>query len=74
TLITLRIGYVTLSYLKKGSEELKGKSGVRVRRSAMLASAKDLGELAKDSTISGVQFLGKKINELLYGAKTSEAV
>ena len=74
TLITLRIGYVTLSYLKKGSEELKGKSGVRVRRSAMLASAKDLGELAKDSTISGVQFLGKKINELLYGAKPSEAV
>jgi hypothetical protein len=71
TLITLRIGYVTLSYLKKGSNELKGKSGVRVRRYAMLDSAKALGEIAKDSTVSSVQFLGTKIQELLFGAKPS---
>lgn len=71
TLITLRIGYVTLSYLKKGSEALKGKSGVRVRRYAMLESAKALGEIAKDSTVTGVQFLGTKITELLTGAKPS---
>ena len=71
TLITLRIGYVTLSYLKKGSNELKGKSGVRVRRYAMLDSAKALGEIAKDSTVSSVQFLGTKINELLFGVKPS---
>lgn len=71
TLITLRIGYVTLSYLKKGSEALKGKSGVRVRRYAMLDSAKALGEIAKDSTVSSVQFLGTKITELLTGSKPS---
>lgn len=71
TLITLRIGYVTLSYLKKGSNELKGKAGVRVRRYAMLDSAKAMGEIAKDSTVSSVQFLGTKIQELLFGVKPS---
>lgn len=71
TLITLRIGYVTLSYLKKGSNELKGKAGVRVRRYAMLDSAKAMGEIAKDSTITSVQYLGTKINELIFGTKPS---
>ena len=40
TIMTLRIGYVTKAYLQKGSKELKGVKGAKVRRDAMLSALK----------------------------------
>ena len=40
TIMTLRIGYVTRSYLKKGAKELKGVKGAHVRKDAMIQALK----------------------------------
>jgi len=72
TLLTLRIGYVTLEYLKKGSEALEGKKGIKVRRQAMLQSAKAMVEISKDSTIQGSKMISDKITELLSGKKAEK--
>ncbi|MBR1719692.1 MAG: hypothetical protein IJ726_04655 [Phocaeicola sp.] len=41
TIMTLRIGYVTRSYLKKGAKELKGVKGAYVRKEAMISALKN---------------------------------
>ena len=41
TIMTLRIGYVTRSYLKKGAKELKGVKGAYVRKDAMISALKN---------------------------------
>ena len=41
TIMTLRIGYVTRSYLKKGAKELKGVKGAHVRKEAMIQALKN---------------------------------
>jgi len=70
TLLTLRIGYVTLAYLKSGSEELKGKKGVKVRRRAMLSAAKDFLTIAKETgnevTSQSYKFVTDKIEGMLH--------
>lgn len=40
TIMTLRIGYVTRAYLKKGAKELKGVKGAHVRKDAMISALK----------------------------------
>lgn len=65
SLLTLRIGYVTLSYLKEGTEGLAGRRGMKVRRNAMLQAIKAFGIMAKDTTISGLALIGEKIGDLL---------
>lgn len=65
SLLTLRIGYVTLAYLKEGSEGLAGKKGMKVRRHAMLEAIKAFGVMAKDTTVSGLSLIGEKISDLL---------
>lgn len=64
-LLTLRIGYVTLAYLKEGTEGLAGKNGIKVRRHAMLESIKAFGLIAKETTNSGLSYMGEKIDEIL---------
>ncbi len=65
SLLTLRIGYVTLAYLKEGAEGLEGRRGMKVRRNAMLQAIKAFGVMAKDTTISGLALIGEKISDLL---------
>ena len=65
SLLTLRIGYVTLAYLKEGAEGLEGKNGMKVRRRAMLEAIKAFGVMAKDTTVSGLSLIGEKISDLL---------
>ena len=73
TLLTLRIGYVTLAYLKSGSEELRGKKGVKVRRRAMLSAATDFLSIAKETgnevTAQSYQMVTDKIEHMLFGKK-----
>jgi hypothetical protein len=47
--MTLRIGYVTKSYLTKGANELKGKRGARVRKEAMKAALLNFPKLLRDA-------------------------
>ena len=65
SLLTLRIGYVTLAYLKEGADGLAGKNGIKVRRRAMLESIKAFGIIAKETTNSGLAYMGEKIDEIL---------
>lgn len=65
SLLTLRIGYVTLAYLKEGADGLAGKNGIKVRRRAMLESIKAFGIIAKETTNSGLSYMGEKIDEIL---------
>lgn len=65
SLLTLRIGYVTLAYLKEGAEGLAGKNGIKVRRHAMLESVKAFGVIAKETTNNGLSYMGEKIEEIL---------
>ncbi len=78
TLLTLRIGYVTLAYLKSGSEELKGKKGVKVRRRAMLSAANDFLTIAKETgnevTSQSYKFITDKIESMLHGKKEEPSV
>lgn len=71
TLLTLRIGYVTLAYLKKGSKALEGKNGIRVRRRAMLHAATDFLEIAKETganmTEQSYKIITEKIDHMLHG-------
>ena len=69
SLLTLRIGYVTIAYLQEGSEGLSGRNGMKVRRHAMLEAIKAFGPMAKDTTIEGLAFMGNKISELLKKTK-----
>lgn len=65
SLLTLRIGHVTLAYLKEGTEGLAGKNGIKVRRHAMLESVKAFGVIAKETTNNGLSYMGEKIEEIL---------
>ena len=49
TIMTLRIGYVTKSYLTKGPKELKGKRGARVRKEAMKNALLNFPKLLRDA-------------------------
>ena len=73
SLLTLRIGYVTLSYLKEGTEGLAGRRGMKVRRNAMLQAIKAFGIMAKDTTISGLALIGEKVGDLLKKGQDTES-
>ena len=72
TALTLRIGYVTRAYLKKGAKELEGKKGRQVRRQAMLDSLRGTLGIMKDTgngVATGVanrilNYLKKKTNNV----------
>lgn len=49
TIMTLRIGYVTKAYLRKGPKELKGKKGARVRKEAMKQALMNFPKLLRDA-------------------------
>ena len=73
TLLTLRIGYVTLTYLKSGSKALAGKNGIKVRRRAMLNAATEFLSIAKETgtnmTEQSYKVITDKVEELLHGKK-----
>lgn len=48
TIMTLRIGYVTKSYLRKGAKELKGVKGAYVRKDAMISALKNFPVLLSE--------------------------
>lgn len=73
-LLTLRIGYVTLAYLKEGAEGLAGKNGIKVRRHAMLQAIKAFGIIAKESTTEGLAYMGEKIDEILNKKETQKPI
>ncbi|MCR5131952.1 MAG: YcjF family protein [Prevotella sp.] len=77
TLLTLRIGYVTLTYLKSGSKALEGKNGIKVRRRAMLQAATDFLSIAKETgsnmTEQSYKIITDKVDELLHGKKEESA-
>ena len=73
SLLTLRIGYVTLAYLKEGADGLAGKNGIKVRRRAMLESIKAFGIIAKETTNSGLSYMGEKIDEILNKTEPQKA-
>ena len=76
TLLTLRIGYVTLAYLKSGSKALAGKNGVKVRRKAMLEAATDFLAIAKETgssmTEQSYKLITDKIDALLHPSAHKE--
>ncbi|MBR5729758.1 MAG: DUF697 domain-containing protein [Prevotella sp.] len=76
TLLTLRIGYVTLAYLKSGSKALAGKNGVKVRRKAMLQAATDFLAIAKetgsDMTEQSYKLITDKIEAMLHPSAHKE--
>ena len=76
TLLTLRIGYVTLAYLKSGSKALAGKNGVKVRRKAMLQAATDFLAIAKetgtDMTEQSYKLITDKIEAMLHPSAQKE--
>ena len=78
TLLTLRIGYVTLTYLKSGSKALAGKNGIKVRRRAMLNAATEFLSIAKETgtnmTEQSYKVITDKVEELLHGKKEEEVV
>lgn len=49
TIMTLRIGYVTKSYLTKGPKALKGKRGAQVRKEAMKSALLNFPKLLRDA-------------------------
>ena len=59
TLLSLRIGHVTLAYLREGAQALSGKAGVKVRRRAMLDAVKSFLVLSQDTTIAGLAAMGQ---------------
>ena len=67
TLLTLRIGHVTLTCLREGSAALVGKAGAKVRRQAMLDAVKSFLVLSKDSTIEGLSAMGQKLDSWING-------
>lgn len=69
TLLSLRIGHVTLAYLREGADALAGKAGARVRRQAMLDAVKSFLALSKDTTIAGLSAMGQKIDALISGGQ-----
>ena len=73
TLLSLRIGHVTLAYLREGAQALSGKSGARVRRRAMLDAVKSFLILSRDTTISGLSLMGQKLDAWINGEKEQPA-
>jgi hypothetical protein len=67
TLLSLRIGHVTLACLRDGAAALSGKAGAKVRRQAMIDAVKSFLVLSKDTTIAGLSAMGDKITALLNG-------
>ena len=67
TLLSLRIGHVSLACLRDGAAALSGKAGAKVRRQAMIDAVKSFLVLSKDTTIAGLSAMGEKITSLLNG-------
>ena len=67
TLLSLRIGHVTLSCLRDGAAALSGKAGAKVRRQAMIDAVKSFLTLSKDTTIAGLTAMGEKLNTWING-------
>ena len=72
TLLSLRIGHVTLAYLREGAGALSGKSGAKVRRRAMLDAVKSFLVLSKDTTIAGLAAAGQKLDAWISGERPQE--
>ena len=68
TLLSLRIGHVTLAYLREGAQALSGKSGAKVRRRAMLDAVKSFLILSRDTTIAGLSAMGQKLDAGINGS------
>ena len=68
TLLSLRIGHVTLAYLREGAQALSGKSGAKVRRRAMLDAVKSFLILSRDTTIAGLSAMGQKLDAWINGS------
>ncbi len=64
TLLTLRIGYVTRSYLEHGSAALAGKAGMGVRRRAMIDALKEVAVIGAEATKQGLSTAAGKIADL----------
>ena len=73
TLLSLRIGHVTLACLREGSAALAGKAGAKVRRQAMLDAVKSFLVLSKDSTIEGLSAMGQKLDGWINGTPDTPA-
>ncbi|MCR4859839.1 MAG: YcjF family protein [Bacteroidales bacterium] len=73
TLLTLRIGHVTLAYLREGADALSGKAGAKVRRQAMLDAVKSFIALSKDTTIAAMNSVGQKLDAWLNGTPEEPA-
>lgn len=73
TLLSLRIGHVTLACLREGSAALAGKAGAKVRRQAMLDAVKSFLVLSKDSTIEGLSAMGAKLDSWINGTPDTPA-
>ena len=73
TLLSLRIGHVTLAYLREGAQALSGKSGAKVRRRAMLDAVKSFLVLSRDTTIAGLSTMGQKLDAWIHGDNTEPA-
>jgi len=73
TALTLRIGYVTKAYLRKGSAELEGKKGRSVRRQAMLDSLRGTLVIMKNTSSDAANTLANRILTFLK-RKTNTAV
>ena len=67
TLLSLRIGHVTLACLREGSAALAGKAGAKVRRQAMLDAVKSFIALSKDTTIAGLSAAAQKLDAWING-------
>lgn len=61
TLLTLRIGYVTRSYLEHGAEALAGRAGMSVRRHAMIDALKEVATISAEATKQGVSAAAGKV-------------
>ena len=73
TLLSLRIGHVTLACLREGSAALAGKAGAKVRRQAMLDAVKSFLVLSKDTTIAGLSAAGQKLDAWINGTPEQAA-
>ena len=67
TLLSLRIGHVSLACLRDGAAALSGKAGAKVRRQAMIDAVKSFLVLSKDTTIAGLSAMGEKITAWVNG-------
>ena len=67
TLLSLRIGHVSLACLREGSAALAGKAGAKVRRQAMLDAVKSFIALSKDTTIAGLSAAAQKLDAWING-------